>query len=83
MDLDEFARLKSRIERLQRDADRAAGAVEQLLVDLRAESGCEDEAGAARLAAELEEKAERIEARCEAEMAKFEAEFGDRLMEKR
>ena len=68
IDLKKYDRLKTKAERLQREADRAEGALEQLMYRLESEHGVNTLADA-----------EKLLKRREREAAKAESEFGDAL----
>lgn len=79
---DDLQELKRKVEGLQREHDRAAGARDQLMKRLKAEFGCstleEAEALLERLQVEEREAARKYTAR----KKKFEKEFGPVLRSK-
>ncbi len=81
MNLDDFTRLKKQVERLQRDADRAAGAREQLLETLVKEFEVESIESAQKLLRRLGKEVETLEASYKEERQAFEQEYQERLEE--
>jgi hypothetical protein len=70
MDLNRFTKLKQQADKAKADADRAAGALEQLQTQLKTEFSCKDVASAKKLLTRLE-----------AEVVEEEEEYGRLLTE--
>lgn len=79
IDLKRYNALQSRVEDLQRDADKAAGVLEQLKKELQEEFGCSTLKRAKRLLAEYEDQEQEMEREFAEALATFEAEFGEVL----
>lgn len=83
MNLERYTKLKSEADQRRREADRAEGALQQLMGQLERDFGCRTlEEADARLA-ELEEEARGLEEQFDAALAAFEREWGERLREER
>ena len=78
MDVDEFNRLKKKCDDLQRQADRDAGALEQLLERLKKEYNC-TLAEAEELLVLLEAESSAAELAYETELTRIKREYGDKL----
>lgn len=61
MNEDQYRRLKREVEQAKAEAERAQGALEQLMKRLKEEFECEDIKSAKKLLAELQEKKEKAE----------------------
>lgn len=77
--LADYTRLRSEAARLGREADRAAGALGQLLTRLREEFGCDSLEEGRALLTELEGESAGLETEYTEASARFEAEWGDRV----
>lgn len=76
-----FAALKAKADELAREAERAAGAEEQILRQLKKEFRCSSLEEGEKLLAQVEKDLERAERECEVALAKFEKHFGKLLEE--
>lgn len=79
IDLARYNQLKSQVEQLQSEADRAAGALEQLMGRLEAEFGCKTLKAAERLLAKLEGETEAAEVAYNKALKEFEKKWGSYL----
>ena len=79
IDLQKYTALKTKAEELQRDADKAAGAVETIRTRLRKEFKVPTIAAAKKLILELEQEEKKLEKEFEKALATFEKEFKDVL----
>jgi hypothetical protein len=75
IDLKKYQQLKDKVDQHQRDADRAAGALEQLMVQLKDKFGCKTLNAAKAKATILEEEAEAAEGVYNRALAEFEKEL--------
>ena len=82
IDIKQYEQLKRRVETLQREHDRAEGALGQLMTKLADEHGCETLDDARAKAKQLKVDAEAAESEYDAALAEFEEKWGDRLAEK-
>jgi len=78
-DLNDLVRIKAKADELRRDADRASGALSQVMARLKKEFKCGTLKEAKALLARM--KAEEAEAKkaFDDAMAAFELEYGERL----
>lgn len=81
VDLKRYQRIQEAAARLRSDADRAAGALDQVLEEIRKEFGVKGIPKAEALHEELEEKVAALAKKYEKAAAKVEMEFGDKLEE--
>lgn len=79
MNLKEFEKLKAEVEQLQRDADRAAGALQQSKLRLCAEFDCANIAQARKLLEELEAEQAAAEKNYKKKYGEFYAKHSERL----
>ncbi len=79
IDLKEFQQLKSNVERLQREADKAEGAYAEQMRRLKDEYDCETIEQAEKLQAKLEKELEVAEQKYQKAADKFEKDWGDVL----
>ena len=79
IDLKRYQQLKAAADAAQSEADKAAGAAEQILAKLKADYGCANLAAAERKAKELDAAATAAEEEYNAALAEFENEWGGRL----
>ena len=79
IDLKEFQRLKNKVTELQRDADKAEGALAEQMKRLKDEYGCESLERAEGLLAELTEEQEAAEKQYAKASTKFEKRWGEEL----
>lgn len=77
MDLKRYQQLKREAERSRSEAERARGALDQLLARLESEFGCKDLAGAKKKRAELAKRAEKLMASYDAKVVEFDRKWGD------
>lgn len=73
--LDKYNQLKRQVEQLQREHDRAAGALEQIRLRLVTEFGCNSIKQAERLLVKLEQEAGELEKRFDKELKDFQKEL--------
>lgn len=79
LDLKEYNLLKDTADRKRREADKAQGAFDNALADLKKTYEVKSMEEAKVLLAELEKKAEKAEAAFDAEFETFKKEHGDVL----
>jgi len=77
--LDRYQKLKGKADELQREADRAEGALEQLMDKLKDEFDCETLEEAEKLSKKLEKEAKKAEEDFETAIDMFEEKWGDVL----
>ena len=82
IDLKRYERLKTDVDRLQRDADRAEGALAQLMGRLEKEHDCATLQDAETLLKKLQAKEKAAEEKFATALAEFEEEWSDVLSEK-
>ncbi len=76
LSMEEFNALKSKVESLQRKADKAEGALEQTMAILKEEYSCDSIEEAAELAEKFREEADTLEARFEKAESTFDDKWG-------
>lgn len=81
MNLDDFSQLKKRIDRLQREADKAAGAAEQVLETLRKEFEVNGIEEAKKLLEVLSQQEQQAEQKYQQQLVRFEESWTVRLRE--
>jgi len=79
MKADEYLKLQERAKRYQRNADEAAGQLQQLLKRLKEEFGCDDVEQAKALLNELNESIPVLERKVKKGTEKFEKRYGSKL----
>jgi len=79
MDAKEFLRLKEKIARLQRERDRAEGALQRVMKEMREKHRVESLQDAEKHLQKLESKKDEATARFQAASDKFEEKWSDRL----
>ena len=79
MNLDDFEKLQKRVATLQRDADKANGAVAQALSDLKAKYGVKSLEEAKALAEKLDKEADRISREYGEQREQFDETYGHLL----
>jgi len=79
MSLKEYERLKTKVERLQREADRAAGIRDEKMDRLKEEFGCTSLAEARKLLKTVEQEAEEAEAKYAEALGAFKEKWEDQL----
>lgn len=77
IDLKRFQQLQAAVEKAQSDADRAQGALDQLMAKLEAEYGCTTLEQAEKKLEELTSKSAAAEQTYNDALAVFEEEYGD------
>lgn len=75
MNEDQFRRLKREVEEAKAEADRAQGALDQIMARLKEEFDCTDLKSAKKLLAELSAKRDRAEASFNKAMADYERKW--------
>ena len=81
VDLQEFNKLKSQVERLQRTADKAQGALEQAMEILKEEFGCDSVEEAKDLAEKYRKEARVLKEKFEEAETEFTEKWGEVLNE--
>ena len=79
MSVTRYNELKQKAEKAKANADRAEGALEQLLKELKEKFDCDSLEDAERLLAELEVLEAEHSRDCDLLLAGFEKEWGDKL----
>jgi len=79
IDLNEYNRLKKAVDDKQREANKAAGALEQTVAQIKSEFGCASFADAKRKLAELEEQEKQAESEYNKALKKFKNDFSRHL----
>lgn len=79
MDAREYLQLKERVESLQRKADKAAGALEQIKERIRSEFGAKTLQEAKQLLEKMEEQEEQLEKKLAKATKEFESKWNDRI----
>jgi predicted nucleic acid-binding Zn-ribbon protein len=72
---DQYRRLKREVDEAKTEADRASGALKQLMKQLKEEFDCEDVKTAKALLAELEEKRDKVQKRFERSLEDYEKKW--------
>jgi len=79
VDLRRYEQLKQKVDQYQREADRAAGALAQLLERLKEEFGCDSIEEAEKLARKLKKERDKTEKEFAEALEEFETEWGGEL----
>lgn len=79
IDLKRYNELKNRVAELEREANRAEGALAQVMEKLSEEFECKSLKQADRLVAKLEKEAKEAEDEYDEAMKQFEKQWDDRL----
>ena len=79
IDVERYQKLKDNVDRLQREADRAEGALDQLMVKLKEDYGCDTIEEAETKAAKLGKAATKAEVLFETAFAKFRVKWAEVL----
>ena len=79
MDAEEFLQLKEKIARLQKEKDRADGALQRVMKEIREKHGVESLQEAENHLQKLELKREKASARFQKAFKSFEEKWSDRL----
>jgi len=75
----EYEQLKSKVEKLQREANKAEGALQQLMTRLKEEFDCSTIEQAEELQAKLQKQTEKAEQEFEEAYNLFKEEWGSKL----
>lgn len=78
-DLKKLAQLREQVDSMQRESDRAEGALQQILTQLKEEYGCKNLDEAEGLLASLREKLTETEEEYEGALEKFQKKWGSAL----
>ncbi len=81
MNLECYEALKRKVDRLQRDHDRAEGALDELLAQLKADHNCDSVAQADKLLKRLGKEEKRLCSEFEQVVEEFETEWAEQLDE--
>jgi len=79
--VDEFTRLKGKVDKLKKKKERAEGALEQLLKRMCEVTGASTIEKGRELLSELEQKAKKAEVRYDRALESFVEEWGEKLEE--
>jgi predicted transcriptional regulator len=77
--VERFQKLKRQEEESRREADRAQGALENLLKRLKEEFGCASEEEAQKLLKRLSKESEKLEASLEEKVRRLEEEYKEKV----
>lgn len=77
--VNELTKIKERVETSRQEAERAAGALEQVLARIQREFDCNTVAAAKTELHRLTNEADNAEAAFDKAMAKFKAKYGEQL----
>lgn len=81
IDIKEYAELKTKTERLQRESDKAAGVLESTMEKLKEDFDCSTLEETNDLLKGLEKERDKAEAKYKNGLAKFKDEYGVDLLE--
>lgn len=81
IDVDDFDRLRKRVDQLKSERDRARGALDGLRKRLKEEFGCDTSDEAREKLKRMQVRRDKLEKRFAAELAKFEESWGERLVD--
>ncbi len=81
MDLEQFLALKDKKDKLQRDQDKASGALDQLVSQLEKDFNSKDIESAKELLLEIEHNLKASNLECAKALKEWEAEWEDKLEE--
>jgi predicted nuclease with TOPRIM domain len=79
--LNKYLEIKKKVEIAQQKADKAEGALEQTMLQLKKEFGCTSLKDAKEKLAELEKEKSKLEKQFAKAVEEFETEFSDKLNE--
>lgn len=79
IDLEEYQGLKKKVDKAKADADKAQGALERALAELKSEHGCDDLPEAEKLLKTLEKEEAAAEKDYELAMKTFRADWDEYL----
>ena len=79
IDLARYQLLRSRLDKAQREVDRAQGSLDQLMVRLKDEHGCETLKQAEKKLKRMESDSEGAEQEYDRLLSEFDEEWGDRM----
>ncbi len=82
IDVAEYQKLKAKVDRTRADADKAAGALDQMKVELKKEFDCDSLEDAVELLKKLELKEKAIVKEYEEELVDFESRWAEYLKDK-
>jgi len=81
MDLDKYNLLKKKADKFKAEAERAAGALDQLMGELKKEFGCNTVEDAEKLLKKLVKEEKKAKVAYDEELERFEEKWGNRLEE--
>ena len=81
MDVRRFESIKGRIEQLQREQNKAEGALDQLIAEMETKYGCKDVRHAEKVLVKKTVEAEDAEKEYKEALSKFEEDWGHLLRE--
>jgi predicted nucleic acid-binding Zn-ribbon protein len=79
IDLKKLAKLRDEVEQAKKQRDRAEGRLDELMGRLLKDHGCKSIEEAEKLSAKKQKQVVEMERAYDAELAKLEREFGDKL----
>lgn len=79
MNLKKYNQLQTTVEGLRKEANKAAGALDQLMSQLKKEFGCKTLEEAENLLRDLTKKEKRLAKQFEEGLQEFEKDFGEKL----
>lgn len=79
MNLDEYAQLKKRVTKTRREADKAQGALDSLMVRLKKEFGCSTIEEAEHLLVKLQREKDQAEKEFERAVSRFQKKWKEEL----
>ena len=81
IDLEQYQKLKDKVDKLQRESDRAEGALEEVMKELASEFKCDSLSQAEKLATKLRKESDEAEKDYQEALDKFEEKWEDVLNE--
>jgi phage shock protein A len=79
--IEEFERIRARIEKMKRDRDKASGAMESVMSQIKKEFGCSTLKEASKKLVKLTQEQEKLEKEIEQKEAEFQEKWADVLEE--
>jgi len=79
IDLARYQLLKSKLDKAQREVDRAQGSLDQLMVRLKDDHGCETLKQAEKKLKQMESDSEGAEQKYDRLLNEFDEEWGDKI----
>ena len=79
MDIQKWQETKRRVEELKRAKERASGAIELLLKQVKTDFGCKNLQEAEEYLDQLDNEIEQLETKLKKSFSKFEEKYGDRV----